>query len=277
MSFIIEEDDITEKIKSLDLSIKNLETLNSIVQDDDNWTIKKISQECIPNGWEEVFKEASDVLQCISDNIFDKSRNTFFPLKRDIFRALRETPLNKVRVVLFGQDPFHNVSSNDGLPAAMGLSFSTRRGENIQPSTRNMYNEIKRVIPDFIIPDHGDLTGWARQGILLLNISLTVEPGQPNSHGKFKIWLPFIQILLKAIAKIRPQCIYLLFGKDALSINTMINQNAKKIICSHPSPFSFNRGEFPFNQSGFAALIDKYLIEQGDKPIYWNILSLLRE
>src|SRR5882757_7195867 len=113
-----------------------------------------------------------------------------YPKNADIFNAFNKTPLDKLEVVILGQDPYH------GENQAHGLSFSVQKGITIPPSLRNIYKELSTDIPGFVIPNHGDLTEWAEQGVLLLNASLTVRAATPGSHQK-RGWETFTDTVIK--------------------------------------------------------------------------------
>lgn len=222
-------------------------------------SINEIVKTNTPRGWEPVFENAKNELGMISDILEEKGE--YLPLKKNLFRAFSLTPLQKVRVVIFGQDPYHGYDNN-GQPQAQGLSFSVSRGVTVPPSLRNIYKEIKRSYPNWEIPNHGCLDHWASQGVLLLNSSLTVMPRNPDSHSKSKLWLPFIRWVLVAIENVNPKCIYVLWGKKAEKMKKFISNKAIILESSHPSPFSARRG---FEGCGHFHKINEYL----DNPIQW--------
>jgi len=191
-------------------------TLNVIKEPvDQNWSIERITTETPPVTWESVFEDAKHELHDVSLVLDEQEKmyGTYYPLKRDIFAAFNYTPLNNVKVVILGQDPYHQSVNINGktLPRSVGLSFSVRQEDSIPSSLRNIYTELADTVRGFRIPDHGDLREWARQGVLLLNTCLTVRPGQPGSHGD--IWLGFINKVFKAIAVTNPYCIFMLWGR----------------------------------------------------------------
>ncbi|AYV86013.1 MAG: Uracil-DNA glycosylase [Solivirus sp.] len=211
-------------------------------------TIQEIGLNMAPLGWESVFAKCSDEFQQIQINIDSLaasgalsqglSGNVYYPQKKDLFRAFDLCPLNKVRVVILGQDPYH--ASENGVPQANGLSFSTNRGCRIQPSLMNIFKELKSEYPNFEIPNHGDLTNWALFGILMLNACLTVSPSLAGSHKS--IWNGFIGRVLEAISAVNPTCIFLLWGAKAQFWVKKIGQKSIKLLASHPSPFSAHKG-----------------------------------
>ncbi|MCR8556031.1 uracil-DNA glycosylase [Mucilaginibacter sp. BJC16-A38] len=194
----------------------------------------------------------------------DEGHKTY-PKNADIFNAFNKTPLDKLEVVILGQDPYH------GENQAHGLSFSVQKGITIPPSLRNIYKELSTDIPGFIIPNHGDLTEWAEQGVLLLNASLTVRAGTPNSHQKYG-WETFTDTVIKKISDEKKGIVFILWGAFAQAKAELIDQKKHHIIKSpHPSPFSADRGFFgskPFSKT------NEILVKEGRKPIDWQISPL---
>ncbi|KAL4221909.1 hypothetical protein ACF0H5_017962 [Mactra antiquata] len=160
-----------------------------------------------------------------------------FPPRELIFNALNLTPLDKVKVVILGQDPYHN----DG--QAMGLSFSVPEGIPIPPSLKNIYKELYRDpnINGFVIPDHGNLVPWTQQGILLLNATLTVEAHRANSHAKLG-WQIFTDSVIKCVSDWCSHVVFILWGGFAHKKEKLIDWTKHEIIkTAHPSPLSFNK------------------------------------
>ncbi|ASU35319.1 uracil-DNA glycosylase [Mucilaginibacter xinganensis] len=185
-----------------------------------------------------------------------------FPKNADIFNAFNTTPFDNIKVVILGQDPYH------GENQAHGLSFSVQKGITIPPSLRNIYKELSTDIPGFITPSHGDLTEWAKQGVLLLNASLTVRSGTPGSHQK-RGWETFTDTVIKKISDEKEGIIFILWGAFAQAKAELIDGKKHHIIKSpHPSPFSADRGFFgakPFSKT------NEILIKEGKKPVDWQI------
>jgi uracil-DNA glycosylase len=149
-----------------------------------------------------------------------------------IFNAFNHTPFDQVKVVIIGQDPYH------GANQAHGLSFSVQKGVSIPPSLRNIYKELASDIPGFKIPNHGDLTKWADQGVLMLNASLTVRANEAGSHQKIG-WEEFTNQAIKALAEKREGIVFLLWGKFAQSKAAFIDPNKHFILnAPHPSPLA---------------------------------------
>lgn len=162
-----------------------------------------------------------------------------FPTRENVFAAFNLTPLNKIRVVILGQDPYHGSFLQDGkkIPQAMGLSFSVPRGAPLPPSLRNIYKELNENL-GVAIPSHGDLSAWAKRGVLLLNAILSVQEGKAGSHQHFG-WENFTDA---AICKVSEQCngvVFLLWGKFAQKKIPLIDANKHYILTApHPSPLA---------------------------------------
>ena len=185
-----------------------------------------------------------------------------FPAGDDIFNAFHFTPLDQVKVVILGQDPYHG----DG--QAHGLCFSVKKGVPLPPSLINIYKEITDDL-GVAMPQHGDLTGWARQGVLLLNTVLTVRAGQPNSH-KDKGWEIFTDRVISELDRKETPVVFLLWGANAeKKARVITNPIHKKLITVHPSPLSAYRGFFGCRHFSKANII---LSESGQEPIKWDEL-----
>lgn len=185
-----------------------------------------------------------------------------YPKNADIFNAFNTTPFDKVEVVILGQDPYH------GPNQAHGLSFSVQKGIAIPKSLINIYKELATDIPGFVKPSHGNLEDWAKQGVLLLNATLTVRAGEAASHQK-KGWEEFTDAVIRVLSEKKSGLVFILWGSYAQSKIPLIDQNKHHIIKSvHPSPLSVERGFWgskPFSKT------NEYLIKEGKKPIDWQI------
>ncbi len=178
-----------------------------------------------------------------------------------IFNAYNTTPINEVKVVILGQDPYHNPGQ------AMGLSFSVPKGTRIPPSLRNINKELNTSL-GLPIPEHGDLTKWAEQGVFLLNAMLTVEHKQPGSHQRSG-WQFFTDASIKAISEQREHVVFLLWGAFARKKAALIDGSKHLVLESpHPSPFSADRGFFGNNHFKLA---NDYLVEHGKEGIDWGV------
>ena len=183
-----------------------------------------------------------------------------FPEEKNVFRALELTPFESVKVVILGQDPYH------GFGQAHGLSFSVQKGISLPPSLKNIYKELQEDIGGDL-PTEGDLSHWAKQGVLLLNTVLTVEEGNANSH-KGMGWERLTNRLIESLNELNHPVIFILWGKPAQDKEKLITNPSHVILKSpHPSPLSAYRGFFgskPFSR------INDILIQQGQIPIRWT-------
>lgn len=190
------------------------------------------------------------------------SKTRIYPDMYDIFNALRYTSFENTRAVIIGQDPYH------GPGQAHGLCFSVKKGVPLPPSLVNIYKEITDDL-GVAMPQHGDLTGWARQGVLLLNTVLTVRAGQPNSH-KDKGWEIFTDRVISELDRKETPVVFLLWGANAeKKARVITNPIHKKLITVHPSPLSAYRGFFGCRHFSKA---NKILLESGQEPIKWDEL-----
>ncbi len=189
------------------------------------------------------------------------SKVAVYPPSDEIFSALHLTPLSKVKVVIIGQDPYHNVGQ------AHGLCFSVRPEVEIPPSLVNIYKELQSDL-GCKIPNNGYLVKWAEQGVLLLNTVLTVRAHQANSH-QGKGWEQFTDAIIRAVNAEERPIAYLLWGRPAQSKMNMLNNPKHKVFTApHPSPLSAHRGFFGCKHFSQA---NKFLEENGVEPIDWQI------
>jgi uracil-DNA glycosylase len=193
-----------------------------------------------------------------------EAHQVVYPKNADIFRAFNDTPFDKVKVVILGQDPYH------GPNQAHGLSFSVQKGVAIPKSLINIYKELVTDIPGFVKPAHGNLEEWAGQGVLLLNATLTVRAGQAASHQK-KGWEVFTDEVIRKLSEQREGLVFILWGAYAQSKIPLIDEKKHHIIKSvHPSPLSVERGFWgskPFSKA------NAYLVKEGKEPIDWQVHS----
>lgn len=191
----------------------------------------------------------------------EKKRHAIYPNRKDIFNAFNYTPFAKVKVVILGQDPYH------GNGQAHGLSFSVLKGSKPPPSLQNIFKEL-HVDLNFEIPNHGDLTTWAQQGVLLLNATLTVRAKQAASHQK-KGWEQFTNRVIKEISDKKEGVVFLLWGRFAQDKEVLIDNTKHHILTApHPSPFSAHSGFFGCKHFSKT----NYLLSQQNKdPINWKI------
>lgn len=230
-------------------------------------TVEQIAKHYPPPGWIETFKRAEKEIEHMS-NVLEQLK-VYHPPKLRIFRALDLCPLNKVRVVIIGQDPYP--SSERGIPHANGLCFSTDIGLTVQNSLGNIYRELQREYINYVIPKHGDLTEWARQGVLLLNMCPTVTPNSAGSHKNYAIG--FTSRILETLINQRKNHIYLLWGKQAQELKEMIGEK-NVLMATHPSGLSAYRNSkdaIAFSECGHFKQVNDILISRGQQPINWQI------
>ncbi len=187
-----------------------------------------------------------------------------YPKSSDVFAAFEHTPLESIKVVILGQDPYH------GPNQANGLSFSVSKGVKIPPSLLNIFKELENEYDDFIRPKHGNLQTWARQGVLLLNTVLTVEQGHAHSH-KNLAWEAFTDEVIKTIDHERDGIIFLLWGAHAQKKGKIIDRQKHFVLkAPHPSPLSAHRGFFGCNHF---AETNELLRKQERSMINWKIID----
>nr|QBK89756.1 MAG: uracil-DNA glycosylase [Pithovirus LCPAC101] len=222
-----------------------------------------------PRTWEKAFYRALSQVEEIDTGLEDLEERLgkTLPTKQLLFRAFDLCPIDKLKVVIVGQDPYHTVHA--GKIMANGMAFSTNKGFGVQKSLKNIYKEISRTHPNFIEPDHGDLSSWAKQGVLLLNTSLTVAEKKAGSHKK--LWIGFIHKMLMYIQEENKDLIFVLWGKHAEELQSkqgIISSKITSFITSHPSPFSCRRGFMGCNH--FIDINEK-LEELNLDKINWNL------
>jgi uracil-DNA glycosylase len=220
----------------------------------------------IEHSWKEVLKEEFEqpyfesIVQYLKA---EKGRGSLvYPPGPLIFNAFQCTPFSKVKVVIIGQDPYHG----DG--QAHGLSFSVPDGVKPPPSLVNIFKELKEDL-DIPIPVSGNLEQWAKQGVLLLNASLTVAANQANSHSQIG-WQTFTDSVIKCISDNKDNVVFLLWGKFAHNKEVLIDTTKHKVLkAAHPSPFSAFSGFFGCRHFSQA---NNWLRQMGEKPVNWNLL-----
>lgn len=199
------------------------------------------------------FKELTKFVQEEYENV------TVYPELKNIFRAFELTPFNEVKVVILGQDPYH------GPNQAIGFSFAVEKGITLPPSLRNIYKELESDLGEKSVAT-GDLSGWAMQGVLLLNATLTVRAGSPGSHQR-KGWEEFTDAVIRALSEEREHLVFILWGNYARTKGAHIDRAKHLVIESaHPSPFSARNGFFgsrPFSKA------NEYLVSGGETEIDW--------
>ncbi len=192
------------------------------------------------------------------------SKYQIFPPADDIFNAFHLTPLKDVKVVILGQDPYHNIGQ------AHGLSFSVKPGIEAPPSLVNIYNELKEDLGCYI-PNHGYLVKWAKQGVLLLNTVLTVRAHQANSHRGIG-WEDFTNAVIRILNEQDRPIVFLLWGRPAQNKMSMLNNPNHLILTApHPSPLSAYRGFFGCKHF---SRTNEFLSQHGIAPIDWQIENM---
>lgn len=220
----------------------------------------------IGNDWDEILANEFKKEYYLKIRSFLKSEystRTIFPSMYDIFNALKYTSYSETRVVILGQDPYHEIGQ------AHGLSFSVKKGIKVPPSLVNIYKELKTDI-GMEIPNHGELTSWASQGVLLLNATLTVREGQANSHQNIG-WSIFTDEVIKKLNERCKPLVFILWGGNARSKKKYITNPSHLILESaHPSPLSAYNGFFgsrPFSRA------NEFLEKNGLSKINWNSIN----
>ena len=217
----------------------------------------------IENGWKEALREEflSEYFAKIKENLLAaKAREIVYPPGNLIFNAFNLTPFERVRVVILGQDPYH------GAHQAMGLSFSVPHGVRIPPSLVNIYKEIKSDL-GISEPESGDLSYWAKQGVLLLNASLSVGANHANSHSGFG-WQIFTDAVIKILSAKRQNLVFMLWGNFAKAKSALIDAQRHLILtAAHPSPLA--GGAF-FGCRHFSRC-NEYLRAHGLGEIDWDL------
>jgi uracil-DNA glycosylase len=219
----------------------------------------------IEESWKQVLKEEFDKIYFQQIVTFLKAEKSagriIYPPGRLIFNAFYETPFLKVKVVLLGQDPYHNKGQ------AHGLSFSVPNGIAKPPSLVNIYKELETDLG--IAPSqNGNLEKWARQGVLLLNASLTVRQNEPGSHSKIG-WLQFTDAVISKISEQRKGVVFLLWGKFAQDKQSLIDETKHYVLkAAHPSPFSAEKGFFGCRHF---SRTNELLLNQHKEPIDWRL------
>ncbi|XP_072027152.1 LOW QUALITY PROTEIN: uracil-DNA glycosylase-like, partial [Amphiura filiformis] len=212
-----------------------------------------------PEFNKEYFKKLQDFVSK------ERSKGTIYPPEHQVFTWTQQCDIHDVKVVILGQDPYH------GPGQAHGLCFSVVKGVKPPPSLQNMFKELQQddEIADFIHPGHGDLNGWAQQGVLLLNAVLTVRAHNANSH-KDQGWEKFTDAVISWINKHLDDVVFMLWGSYAHKKGSVINSKRHHVLKAvHPSPLSAHRGFFG---CGHFSKANTFLKSVGKKPIDWTKL-----
>lgn len=219
----------------------------------------------LQESWKDVLQdEFAQMYMCELSSFLRAEKQqgkVIYPEGRLIFNALNLTPLPDVKVVILGQDPYH------GAGQAHGLSFSVPKGVPIPPSLQNIYKELKRDL-NIEPPQHGCLEEWAKQGVLLLNTSLTVEEAKAGSHAHLG-WQRFTDRVIEEINQQREHVVFMLWGAHARSKAKLLDTQKHLLLTSaHPSPLSAYRG---FLGNGHFSRCNQFLVQTGQTPIDWQL------
>lgn len=226
------------------------------------------SEDAVPDSWREVLAPVLASAEARRLGGFLKAEEAagkrIYPPRGTRLAALALTPLDRVRVVILGQDPYH------GAGQAHGLSFSVEKGVRVPPSLVNIYKELHADL-GLPIPDHGNLTHWAEQGVLLLNASLTVEDGQPASHSKLG-WEAITDAVVAAVAAKPEPCVFLLWGsharRKAERVPGLVGGHHLVLTAPHPSPLSAHSGWFGCRHFSKA---NAFLEAKGRGAVDWQV------
>ncbi len=219
--------------------------------------------EIIKNQWGSILKEEFEkdyYLKLRKFLIEEYNTRVIYPEKHDIFNALHYTDYKDVKAVILGQDPYHGPNQSHG------LAFSVKPGVRIPPSLRNIYKELSTDL-GLRVPNNGYLEKWAREGVLLLNTSLTVRGGEANSHRKVG-WEIFTDRIIEELNHRDDPVVFILWGNNAIKKEKLIDKRHKIIKSVHPSPLSASRGFLgskPFSKT------NEFLESIGKNPIDWQI------
>lgn len=221
----------------------------------------------LPSGWDAAIGDETGrpYMTALRDFLRQEKAagHTIYPPEGYRFNALALTPPDKVSVVILGQDPYH------GPDQAHGLSFSVREDVALPPSLKNIYKEIEREF-GVTMPRKGDLSGWARQGVLLLNATLTVRAAQAGSHQK-RGWEPFTDAIIRTLNDRREPIVFMLWGAYAQKKGAFIDRSKHLVLeAVHPSPLSAHRGFFG---CGHFRKANDYLAQHGRTPIDWTAVE----
>lgn len=195
---------------------------------------------------------------------------TIFPEEKDVFNAFKFCDLTDVKIIILGQDPYHGVGKGEYChqPQAHGLAFSVAHHIKVPPSLVNIYKELNTDIEDFNTPNHGNLTSWAEQGVLLLNTVLTVQQGKAHSHAKLG-WERFTDEIISQINQHNDGCVFILWGAHAQKKGRDIDEIKHLVLNGpHPSPLSAYRGFFGCQHFSQA---NSWLANHSKSPINWHL------
>lgn len=219
----------------------------------------------IEPGWKSILKQefSHESFQQVVTHLKTEKMagKIIYPPGGLIFNAFNKTPFEKVKVVILGQDPYHNPGQ------AMGLSFSVPDGVALPPSLQNIYKEISADI-GLSMPRNGNLEKWAERGVMLLNAVLTVRANEPASHAKIG-WMEFTDAVIRHISSEKDHVVFLLWGRFAQEKQGLIDETKHLVLkAAHPSPFSAEKGFFGCRHF---SRTNEYLVSHGIDPIDWSL------
>ncbi len=222
-------------------------------------------QDNIKQPWKALLKDefSKDYFIALTNklNKDEAEGHIVLPPIKQVFEAINITPFNNIKAVIIGQDPYHNIGQ------AHGLSFSVNNCMAIPPSLKNIFKELQSDV-QFKIPTTGNLSAWAKQGVLLLNTSLTVQLNKPNAHKKYG-WNNFTDKIIELISEQKEHVVFILWGNDAKNKIKLIDTSKHLILQAvHPSPLSANRGFFGCKHF---SKTNKYLQSKNIKQIDWQL------
>jgi uracil-DNA glycosylase len=237
-------------------------------KDFDMKKFETIILDMVPLSWRTLMnnheKELQDVAIVLKRLVLE-DKEVICPQPWNIFRALALTPWYDVKVVIIGQDPYHQVE--DGIPSATGCCFECREGDPIRKSLENVFIVLKKTIPGFEMPSSGNLSDWAARGVLLLNTTLTTKKGVANEHAD--IWPFFAMRVLQFLSTMNKHVVYMLWGGPARTFAKYVTKSSNLILsASHPVAQGSSNTFMKCNHFNEA---NAYLIQHGKQPIDWTL------
>lgn len=236
-----------------------------------NISLKKLVRDFYPLSWHNIFTNSDKELEKVYEVLSKIKLRNLAPRLPDIFNAFFYCPLHSVKVVIIGQDPYPGVDDATGKTVAWGMSFATRKGIKVQHSLNIVYDELEEEYSGtdtpFKKPDHGDLRPWAKQGVLLLNMSLTTLVGTTTNVHK-KQWKMFLNKVIKGLCKHHERLVFMLWGGEAHKVKDLIIGSHDVLKCAHPAA---RETKDPFKGCGHFKLANKILVKNKKAPIDWRL------
>ncbi|ACY41117.1 uracil-DNA glycosylase [Wood mouse herpesvirus] len=237
-----------------------------------NWMQRDSVMDFLPQSWIDYLQLStfsSKKLEQIMAAVENRRKQTIvYPASEDVMRWAFSCQPENVQVVILGQDPYHGGQ-------ATGLAFSVHENFPVPPSLHNIFQELKRSVPDFKIPPSGCLDKWAEQGVLLLNCILTVDKGRPGSHHKLG-WGWFTDYVISTISEKNDKCVFMLWGNKAIEKEVLINGSKHLVLkAQHPSPLAslggYSSKQSPFLGCDHFSIANTYLTRHNRPLISWNL------